>query len=173
MPKAIQNITSSSKPEQSRRTILAAGASAVLAGAMAIDPAIPEARRRWIASEPPDLAFAAIAEKRSADAAHLEAIRHTDSFSVYDRSEAAMAAWDAQAAVCHYATEIDWKLARTVPTTLAGVAAVLRLANEIEDQGDEWPATDDIGPDGWHYQLRATMAQAIENLISAGKAVRS
>jgi hypothetical protein len=26
----------------------------------------------------------------------------------------------------------------------------------------EWPATDTVGPEGWHYQLRATMAAAIE-----------
>jgi hypothetical protein len=70
--------------------------------------------------------------------------------------------------------EIDWKLATTPPTTLAGVVAVLRLANLIEDGGNEWPATDTIGPDGWHYQLRATMAATIEALITAqGKAVRS
>jgi hypothetical protein len=35
----------------------------------------------------------------------------------------------------------------------------------IEDAGMEWPHTDTIGPDGWHYQLRATMAAAIEALI--------
>jgi hypothetical protein len=40
--------------------------------------------------------------------------------------------------------------------------AVLRFANEIEDAGGDWPETDAIGPDGWHYQLRATMAAAIE-----------
>jgi hypothetical protein len=70
---------------------------------------------------------------------------------------------------------IDWRLATTLPTTLAGVAAVLRFANEIEDGGMEWPNTDAIGPDGWHYQLRATMAAAIEGLINApaGKAVQS
>jgi hypothetical protein len=70
---------------------------------------------------------------------------------------------------------IDWKLATTLPTTLAGVAAVLRFANEHEDAGGEWPSTDEVGPDGWHYQLRATMAAAIETLINAqgGKAVRS
>jgi hypothetical protein len=70
---------------------------------------------------------------------------------------------------------IDWKLATTPPTTLAGVAAVLRFANEIEDAGMEWPNTDAIGPDGWHYKLRATMAAAIETLIKApaGKAVQS
>jgi hypothetical protein len=35
----------------------------------------------------------------------------------------------------------------------------------------EWPDTDTIGPEGWHYQLRATMAAAIEAL--GGKAVQS
>jgi hypothetical protein len=48
---------------------------------------------------------------------------------------------------------------------LDGVAAVLRFANEIEDAGGEWPHTDTIGAEGWHYQLRATMAAAIEALI--------
>ena len=67
------------------------------------------------------------------------------------------------------------RLATTPPTTLAGVAAVLRFANEIEDGGMEWPATDAVGPEDWHYQLRATMAAAIEALIKAqaGKAVAS
>jgi hypothetical protein len=52
---------------------------------------------------------------------------------------------------------------------------MLRFANEIEDAGGEWPHTDTIGRDGWHYQLRATMAEAIETLIrvQAGKAVQS
>ena len=53
----------------------------------------------------------------------------------------------------------------SVPATLAGVAAVLRFANEIEDAGNEWPDTDTIGREGWHYQLRATMAAAIEALM--------
>jgi hypothetical protein len=72
-------------------------------------------------------------------------------------------------------SEADWRLATTPPTTLPGVAAVLRFANEIEDGGMEWPGTDTVGADGWHYQLRATTAAAIENLIDAqaGKAVRS
>ena len=66
-------------------------------------------------------------------------------------------------------------MATTPPTTLAGLAAVLRFANEIEDDGMEWPDTDAIGREGWHYQLRATMAAAIEALINvpAGKAVQS
>jgi hypothetical protein len=32
---------------------------------------------------------------------------------------------------------------------------VLRFANEVEDEGNEWPDTDTIGAEGWHYQLRA------------------
>jgi hypothetical protein len=72
-------------------------------------------------------------------------------------------------------TDFDPTVARTLPTTLDGVAAVLRFANEIEDAGLEWPNTDTIGTEGWHYQLRATMAAAIEALIKApaGKAVQS
>jgi len=61
----------------------------------------------------------------------------------------------------------------TPPTTLAGVAAVLRFVNEIEDGGMEWPSTDAIGCEGWHYELRATMAAAIEALIRAERAVLS
>ncbi len=56
---------------------------------------------------------------------------------------------------------------------IAGVAALLRFANEIEDAGGEWPHTDTIGREGWHYQLRATMAAAIEALIKTGTAVHS
>jgi hypothetical protein len=64
-------------------------------------------------------------------------------------------------------------LARTAPTSFAGVVAVLRFTNRLEDGGMEWPATDTIGAEGWHYQLRATMAAAVEALIKAGKAVQS
>lgn len=71
--------------------------------------------------------------------------------------------------------KIGLGIATTVPTSMAGVAAALRYANEWENVGEEWPNTDEIGPDGWHYELRATMAAAIEALIAieAGKAVRS
>jgi hypothetical protein len=84
-------------------------------------------------------------------------------------------AWQRCGDACGVVNEADWRLATTPPTTLAGVAAVLRFANEIEDGGMEWPATDTIGREGWHYQLRATMAEAIEALIKAQgeKAVRS
>ena len=113
-----------------------------------------------------DPAFAAIAKKKAADIAHIKAIEHTDSFPVrFPRSEACWAAWDAQAEACDYASQIDWELATTKPASLAGIAAVLRFVNEIEDGGDEWPNSDEIGADGWHYQLRKTMAAAIEAII--------
>jgi hypothetical protein len=124
-----------------------------------------------------DPALALIAEKRAADLAHIDAIYAEDKFEGRGdySSVAAVEARDNCGAVCGLVNEVDWKLATTPPTTLAGVAAVLRFANEIEDAGNEWPNTDTIGPDGWHYKLRATMAGAIEDLIeaSAGKVVTS
>jgi hypothetical protein len=121
----------------------------------------------------PDPAFVLIADKQAADLAHGEAI---DAQDAADECGIGVDEADARCwAACHAVNAIDWKLATTPPTTLAGVAAVLRFANEIEDGGMEWPNTDAIGPDGWHYQLRATMAAAIEALIKvpAGKAVLS
>ncbi len=121
----------------------------------------------------PDPAFVLIAEKLAGDIAHCEAIDAQDEADEHGigLDEADDRCW----AACHAVNAIDWKLATTPPTTLAGVAAVLRFANEIEDAGLEWPKTDAIGPDGWHYQLRATMAAAVEALIKvpAGKAVLS
>jgi hypothetical protein len=125
----------------------------------------------------PDSAFTLIAEKRAADLAHCEALGVQGEFERRRdySSDAAIEALEGSEAACHYANEVDWKLATTLPTTIVGVAAVLRFANEIEDAGNEWPDTDAIGPDGWHYQLRATMAAAIEALIKAqaGNAVQS
>jgi hypothetical protein len=124
-----------------------------------------------------DPAFALIAEKRAADVAHCAAIDVQDEA---ERNEgidpdAVEEAFQRCCDACSVVNEADWRLATTPPTTLAGVAAVLRFANEIEDGGMEWPDTDAIGPDGWHYQLRATMAAALEALFKAqgAKAVQS
>jgi hypothetical protein len=77
--------------------------------------------------------------------------------------------------LCHSCQELGWALANTMPASMAGVAAALRYANEWEDVGEEWPDTDTIGSEGWHYQLRATMAAALEALLKAqaGRAVQS
>jgi hypothetical protein len=122
-----------------------------------------------------DPAFALIAEKRAADVAHGEAIDVQDEAERDDDPDAEEDAFQRRCVACGVVNEADWRLATTPPTTLAGVAAVLRFANEIEDGGMEWPDTDAVGPKGCHYQLRATMAAAIEALIktSAGKAVQS
>jgi hypothetical protein len=60
-----------------------------------------------------------------------------------------------------------WMLLGSSPTTFAGVVAVLRFANQHEDEGLEWPGTERVGREGWHYHLRVTMAAAIEALIKA------
>jgi hypothetical protein len=138
--------------------------------------AVPVVGIPMAAAEPqPDPAFARIAEKLAADGAHGAAIDAQDEAESGDDPDAAEEAFQRCCVACSVVNEADWRLATTPPTTLAGVAAVLRFANAIEDGGMEWPGTDTIGSEGWHYQLRATTAAAIEALIeaSAGKAVRS
>jgi hypothetical protein len=161
--------------DTTRRRFLAvsAGVSIASVGTLAV-AAMPAAAPGSPACAA-DPAFALIAEKQAADIAHDKTIDAQGEIEGRGdfRSAAAIEAQENNEAACHYVIEVDWKLANTPPTTLAGVAAVLRFANEIEDAGNEWPDTDTIGPDGWHYQLRATMAAAIEALIKAqaGKAV--
>jgi hypothetical protein len=154
--------------DTTRRRFLAVSAGASVA-TLAV-AAMPATARGACAADP---AFALIAEKLAADIAHCEAIDEQDKADV-EHGFGSEAAWEANErceAACHAVNAVDWRLATTPPTTLAGVAAVLRFANKIEDGGMEWPATDTIGPKGWHYQLRATMAAAIEALIESGKAV--
>jgi hypothetical protein len=167
-------------PTRRRFLAVAAVASAAgactLAAAAAMDPSVPAAVTMPRHSRP-DPAFALIAGKRAADVAHCEAIDAQDEASSrYGfHSDEELEADDRCGMACDAVHAIDWKLATTPPTTLAGVAAVLRFANEIEDGGMEWAHTDTIGRAGWHYQLRATMAAAVEALMKApaGKAVLS
>jgi hypothetical protein len=123
----------------------------------------------------PDPVFALIADKRAADVAHCEAIDAQDEaegrYGI--RSDEASEADDRCEAAGQAVNAIDWRLATTPPMTLAGIAAVLRFANEHEDAGGDWPNTDAIGADGWHYQLRSTMAAAIEELMKAERTVQS
>jgi hypothetical protein len=167
-------------PTRRRFLAVAAVASAVGAGSLAVAAATPSDVPAAVTvprHSRPDPAFALIADKRAADIAHGEAIDAQDEASVrYGfHSDEESEADDHCLAACHAVHAIDWRLATTPPTTLAGVAAVLRFANEIEDGGMEWPNTDAVGREGWHYQLRATMAAAVEALIMApaGKAVLS
>jgi hypothetical protein len=58
-------------------------------------------------------------------------------------------------------------LATTIPTTLAGVVAVLQYVNQVEDTNpDEWPNTDSIR-DVWNYKLREAMAAAVRRIAGA------
>ena len=118
-----------------------------------------------------DPALALIAQKRAADLAHIDAINVQDEIEGREGrwTAASIEAQDNCGDACDLVNQLDWKLAKTPPTTLAGIAAALRLANEIEDEGGDWPDTDAIGPEGWHYQLRATMAAAVETLIKTGQ----
>jgi hypothetical protein len=163
--------------DTTRRRFLAVSAGASIASVGALTVAAMPATAPDSRACAADPAFALIAEKQAADVAHDETIDAQGEIEGLGdfRSATAIEAQENNEAACHYVNEVDWKLANTPPTTLAGVAAVLRFANEIEDAGGEWPDTDTIGPDGWHYQLRATMAAAVEALIraQAGKAAQS
>jgi hypothetical protein len=152
---------------------LAAGASIISVGSLAAVAAMPIAAALPTAeAATADPAFALIAEKLAADVAHCAAIDAYDEAELNEGidPDAAEEADQRCCVACTVVNEADWRLATTLPTTLAGVAAVLRFGNAIEDGGMEWPATDTIGPDGWHYQLRATMAAAIEAIIHEGVA---
>jgi hypothetical protein len=155
---------------------LAAGASIISVGSLAAVAAMPIADALPTAEAAADPAFALIAEKLAADVAHCAAIDAQDEAESDEERDpdAVEEAFQRCCVACTVVNKADWRLATTPPTTLAGVAAVLRFANKIEDGGMEWPNTDAVGPDGWHYQLRATMVAAVEALIKAqtGKAVR-
>ena len=167
-------------PTRRRFLTVAAVGSILGAGSLAFAAAAPNGVPLAVTTpghSRPDPAFVLIADKLAADIAHGEAIDAQDEADERSgfHSDESSEADDRCMAACHAVHAIDWKLATTPPTTLAGVAAVLRFANEIEDGGMEWPSTDVVGAEGWHYQLRATMAAAIETLIEAqaGKVVRS
>ena len=115
--------------DQARRRFLAVAARASLAGALAgISTAV-------------DPAFALIAAHRVAEVAHCKVIDAQDEAEArYGiRSDEAWEAADRCEAMCDEINAIAWKLATTPPTTLAGVAAVLQFANEVEDAGGDWP----------------------------------
>lgn len=152
-------------PDQARRRLL------TIAAGGAVAATIPIATLAGIPTAA-DPVFALIAAKQAADVAHGDAITVQDKADVrygYDSPQA----WDADEAceeACHRAMDAAWQLARSAPTTFAGVVAILRFTNQFEDEGMEWPDTDRVGGEGWHYQLRATMAQALETIIRQGGA---
>jgi Protein of unknown function (DUF3551) len=50
---------------------------------------------------------------------------------------------------------------------LAAAPRLLKLANEIEDEGCEWLDTNTIGAEGCHHQLEKTIAEAVESILAA------
>jgi hypothetical protein len=105
-----------------------------------------------------DPIFALIAKHRAEEQAYSAALMARDEL------DAGPEAYDLVEQLCVSCFELEWELASTMPTSIAGVAAVLRYGNEVEDQGEEWPDTDTIGAEGWHYQLRQSAARALETL---------
>jgi hypothetical protein len=123
------------------------------------------------AAAEPDHVFALIAAHRAGEAAICTASDAQDEAEIRHgfRSEEAWDAAERSGEACRTVDDVAWALAQRPPTTLAGIVAVLRFANEVEDAGGDWPDTDTIGPEGWHYQLRATIAAAIEAIVARGQ----
>ena len=73
---------------------------------------------------------------------------------------AAIAAFDA---ACDAETQTAWALARLQPACLAGAAALLRYAGEVEADSSDWPEPpdDDRGAD-WTSTFHHTLAAALD-----------
>jgi hypothetical protein len=127
-------------PTRRRFLTVAAVASAVGAGslatAVAMDPSVPVAVTMPRHGRP-DPAFALIAERRTMDIAYGEAIEAQDEAEGRNgfHSDETSEADDRCEAACQTVNAIDWKLATTPPTTLAGVAAVLGLPTNMKMPG--------------------------------------
>jgi hypothetical protein len=109
---------------------------------------------------------------------HAELTRDMSELSAKQAEHGVTAANDQVERLCDSCQDLAWALANTVPTSIAGVAALLRYANECEGSGEEWPDTDTIGSEGWHYQLRQTAAAGLvatltESLGNVGVTVMS
>src|SRR6202451_1513259 len=122
-----------------RRTILA-GAAAVSVLTL---PAAGVASMPVAASEP-DPVFAMVAAHRETFVEHMRAARLDGKLMRSDPgAEATVAAPDAADEAYQEAT---WKLSKVVPTTMAGVVALLRHLEEFQEQAIELPED----PRGWH-----------------------
>jgi hypothetical protein len=122
-----------------RRTILA-GAAAVPALAI---PAAGAASAFTAASEP-DPVFATVAAHREAFVEHMRAARLDGKLMrSYPGAEATAAALDAADEALEGAT---LELSEVVPTTMAGVVALLRYLEEFQEQAIELPEA----PRQWH-----------------------
>jgi hypothetical protein len=161
MPEATPNHTTVPTRRRflSQATGVAAGGSILALAAISAtaDAAAPMAA---VATSNVDPTFALIAKHRAEEQAYSAALMARDEL------DAGPEAYDLVEQLCVSCNELEWELANTMPTSIAGVAAVLRYGNEVEDQGEEWPDTDTIGAEGWHYQLRQSAARALETLQS-------
>ncbi len=145
---------------ESRKAAKGLSRRAALAGFAMLPAAVPALAA--VAGIPtPDPVFALIEAKQAADVAHLNSCNVLNEaerrYGV--GSDEAEAAFIDGGPACHAAYEAACLLASTPPTTLAGILAVLRFVNEIEDRGD-WPEDQ-----GLERQRLVTTAQAIETII--------
>jgi hypothetical protein len=124
----------------------------------------------------PDPVLAAITAHRDAIAALDAAARHLsdveeglvddggqDRGSGADDDPLLLAAIAAFDAACDAETQTAWALARLRPACLAGAAALLRYAGDVEADGNEWPESpEDCCDADWastfHHNVAAALA---------------
>jgi hypothetical protein len=70
-----------------------------------------------------------------------------------------------------YETDAACSLVSIVPTTMAGVVALLQYANSADTDGEAWPrelqSDDGSKSRSWHYFLIETVSAALTDLVSA------
>ena len=105
---------------------------------------LPVPRRHLLTASEPDPVFATVAAHREAFVEHMRAARLDGKLMRSDpRAEATGAALDAADEVYQEAT---LELSEVVPTTMAGVVALLRYLEEFQEQAIELPEA----PRQWH-----------------------
>jgi hypothetical protein len=104
------------------------------------------------------------AKRESSINAWEEKIVETDDPRWIESERAVMRSFDAE-------TDAACVLVSICPTTIAGIIALLRYANEVDKDGEAWPR-ELVSDDGsktrsWHYFLIEVIAEALPGLVSA------
>lgn len=145
----------------SRRSLLT-GAAATLAGATAIDAAA--------ASITPDPIFAAIERHRAAESAFIALALHEDRMLAAG-IDLPLAEGDYRTAdmkhVVEECADARQALAETIPTTLAGLFAVLEYAESFDGGIKDFPLMDGCEQ---HITFAESLAECARNLRATGAA---
>lgn len=174
-----------SSAQSSRRNFLAQAAAAVAGGA-AIGATLPLPGSAGASERVPDPIYAAIEAHKAARAAFEGAVRQHSVFErelSKDKRRSTIDVWeetivetddprwiDCERSVIRFMdaeTEAACVLVNVLPTTVAGVLALLRYAVEADTDGEGWPPvleSDDGQTRSWRHLLLANLAEILPEL---------